>query len=373
VDGITKAFGGFITYIAEGLKKFWLAVIPAKELLPKEIFTHLTTTTPEWARPLVNDLAHYYLNQAKGVIRSVVETNPYVDTKVQEDVARRLDTILLPSISAIVVSSVAAQLAELIHPLRELRVSETVRNILAALGLYTIVSGAWNVIYTDVFLQPLKYDLNALVRPWLPPQSLVDTMLFQEGIEEREWEEYYRKLGWSDRWISAWRKARYSPPSVWLLYRLMENPNVPEEWYDKVLRYHRIDEEDREVLKEGFRWYSLKDEIYRYRDRLVYYYRKGLIPKTRFIEELDTLPLSKDVIDYVVRTAELERDIELKEDRINAVREGFRKGKLTELEYVSMLREEGIEEPVIQSWLALDKVKRRVELRKTVVSLAEVG
>jgi len=370
---ITNAFRGFIEYIAEGLKKFWDLVIPTKEILPKEIFSSLTTTTPDWAKPFTNELTHYYLRQTDTLINSLVESNPYVDVRVQDEVSNKLRTFLLPTTATIVTASIAAQLAELIHPLRELRVSETVKSILTGMGLFTVNSALWGLLYSELLIQPLKYELNTLVRPWLPPQSLVDTMYFQEGITEDTWTDYYRKLGWSDSWIEAWRKARYSPPSVWLLYRLMENPNIPTEWYDKVLRYHRLDEEDRELLKEAFKWYSLKDEIYRYRDAVVSYFKKGLISKTKLVEELTNLPLSKEAVDYTVALAEFSRDIELKEDRVNAIREGFRKGKLTELEYVNMLKDEGIEEVVIESWLYLDKVKRKVELRKTVVSLAEVG
>jgi hypothetical protein len=198
-------------------------------------------------------------------------------------------------------------------------------------------------------------------------------MLFQEGIDENAWEDYYRKMGWSDFWINAWRKARYRPPSPWLVYRVIENPNVPEEWYDKVLRYHGYDAEDRKVMIEAFRWYSLKDEIYKYRDKVVYWYKKGMLSKDRLLNELSNLPLSKEVISWTVALADLEAEMEVLEDKVNTIREGFRKGKINELEYINQLKLLGIEEKRISAWLELDKIKRKVELRKTVVSLEEVG
>ena len=370
---IVDAFRGFIDYISDGLGKFWERVIPAKEVLPTEIYSSLTTTTPEWAKPLVNELTHYFISQADTVISSSIESNPYVDTRIQDQVTSKIRTFLLPSTIAIVAASVAAQLAELIHPLRELRVSETVKSILTAMGLFTINQMIWSVLYGEALIQPLKYDLNALLRPWLPPASVVDTMLFQEGIDETAWEDYYRRIEWSDFWINAWRKARYNPPSVWLLYRLMENPNIPEEWYDKVLRYHRYDVEDREVLKEAFKWYSLKDEIYRYRNTLVSWYKKGMLSKDRLISELSNLPLSEEVISWTVALADLESEMEVLEDKVNTIREGFKKGKINELEYINQLKLLGIEDRRISAWLELDKIKRKVELRKTVVSLEEVG
>ena len=370
---IANAFKGFIDFIAEGLAKFWMRMIPAKEILPKEIYTSLTSSSPEWTIPLINDLVHYYVREASEYISSVVETNPYIDSSVGREVEEKIKTFLLPSAIAMITLSVVSQLAELLHPLRELRVGETVRDVLRAMGVTQLVDSMFRMIYSESLLQPLKYDLNYLVRPWLPPQNIVDTMLFQEGIDEKKWEEYYRRIGWAEEWIDAWRKARYRPPSMWILYRVIENPNIPDEWYDKVLRYHGLDEEDREVLKEVFKWYSLKDEIYRYRDRVVYWYRKGMMSKERLLQELTSLPLSKEVIDYTVALADLEYEFEVLEDKVSTVREGFRKGRVSELEYVNMLRELGVGEERIAVWLELDKLKRKVELRKTVVSLAEVG
>jgi hypothetical protein len=372
-NAILAGLSAFRDWIADGIKKFWDKVIPVKEVLPKEIYTSLTTTTPDWAKPLVNELTHYYLAQARAVITSAVESNPYVDVRIQKDVETRISNILMPAITTLVVSSVAAQLAELIHPLRELRVSETVKNVLTAFGLYAVVDTTWRLLYGEALIQPLKYELNALIRPWLPPQPIVDQMYFQEGITEEEWEDYYRKMGWSERWIAAWRKARYRPPSVWLLYRVIENPNVPEGWYDKVLRYHALDAEDRAVMIEAFKWIAHKDEIYRYRDRVVYYYKKGLINRERLIAELEKLPLTADTIELTVELADFESEMEVLEDKVNAIREGFRKGKITELEYMNQLKSLGIEERRIAAWLELDKLKRKVELRKTVVSLGEVG
>jgi hypothetical protein len=158
-----------------------------------------------------------------------------------------------------------------------------------------------------------------------------------------------------------------------MLYRVFEIPNIPESWYEKVLKYHGLDEEDRTILKEGIKFISLKDEIYTYRDKLKYYYKKGLISKDKFLAYMGELPLTAEVINLTVKTAELERDMELKEDLVNSIREGFKKGKLKEDEYKSMLKDLGIDDEVISSWLQLDKVKRKVELRKTVVSLMEVG
>jgi len=372
-EWLLSGFERFKQWIADGIKTFWDKVIPLKEQLPRDIYSSLTTTSPEWATPLTNELVHYYINYVKSYIKSIIESSPYVDRRVDDEVVAKLASILIPSATTTVVLSIAAQLAELLHPLRELRIGETIRDIEKAMGLSEVIASVYRVLYSETIIQPLKYDLNSIVRPFLPPPNVVDTMLFQEGIDERKWEEFYRKIGWGDEWIVAWRKARYRPPSPFLLYRLMENPNIPQEWYDKVLRYHALDEEDRSILIEAFKWYSLKDEIYRYRDSLVSYYRKGVLSKTRLLEEMNNLPLSKDVVDWTVKLADFSREMELREDLINSIREGFRKGKITELEYVNQLKDLNVDEPVIYSWLALDKVKRRVELRKTVVSLEEVG
>jgi hypothetical protein len=372
-EKLAELFGKLKEHIADGLRAFWDKVVPAKEVLPKEIYSSLTTTTPSWAKPLVNELTHYYLSQAEAAINSVVESNPYVDTKYQDQVKARLKSYLLPATAAIITGSVAAQLAELIHPIRELRVSETVRNILTALGLYTVVNSVWTTIYNDILVYPLKYELHALTRPFLPPPQIVDTMLFQGGIDEAAWEEYYKKYGWSDYWINAWKIARYRPPSAYLLYRVIENPNIPEEWYTRVLQEHGYKPEDIAIIIQAIKWYSLKDEIYRYRDTLVSYYKKGLINRDRLINELTSLPLTREVINWTVAKADLEAEMEALEDKVNAVREGFRKGKITELEYINQLKAFGIEERRINAWLELDKIKRKVELRSTVVSLQEVG
>ena len=79
------------------------------------------------------------------------------------------------------------------------------------------------------------------------------------------------------------------------------------------------------------------------------------------------------MINWVVAKADLEAELETLEDKVNTIREGFRKGRITELEYINQLRAFGIEERRINAWLELDKIKRKVELRKTVVSLEEVG
>jgi len=373
IDRVKEAFRGFIDFIAEGIAKFWERAIPAREAIPKEIASSLTTTTPDWAKPLINELTHHYLKQVKTVTRSLIAINPYIDRNAEDAVYDKVASIIIPAASTVIATAVATQLAEIVHPLRELRVSEMTRAILEAMGVFALVNAVWNLIYMESLIQPLKYELNYVVRPWLPPQSIVDTMLFQEGIGERAWEEYYRKIGWSEEWINAWRKARHRPPSPFLLYRLMENPNIPARWYDKVLRYHGLDKEDVEILKEAFKWYALKDEIYKYRDAVVYWYRKGLINTARLYSELSALPLSKDVIEWTASLAKLHREMEIREDLISAIREGFRKGKITELEYVNQLRALDVEDPVIAGWLEVDKVKRKVELRKTVVSLEEVG
>ena len=372
-EKLAELFGKIKDHIADGLRAFWEKVIPTREVLPKEIYSSLTTTTPDWAKPLVNELTHYYLSQADAVINSVIESNPYIDARYQEQVKARLKSYLLPATAAIITGSVAAQLAELIHPVRELRVSETVRNILTALGLYTVVSSVWSTIYNDILVYPLKYELHALARPFLPPPEIVDNMLFNRAITEDDWVEYYRKYGWSDFWINAWRVARYRPPSAYILYRVIENPNIPEEWYRQVLEQHGYKPQDIELMIQAFKWYSLKDEIYSYRNALVNYYKKGLINRDRLVNELSNLPLSREVINWTVAKADLEAEMEILEDKVNAVREGFRKGKITEIEYINQLRAFGIEERRINSWLELDKIKRKVELRSTVVSLQEVG
>jgi len=268
VNLLLGGFEKFRDWIADGLKAFWEKVIPVKETLTKDLSESLRTSTPDWAKPLVNDLTHYFISYTDGVVDSVVSANPYIDPKYEGAIRERLKTYLMPAATAVIAASVAAQLAELLHPLRELRVSETVKNVLNVMGLFTVTNAIWNILYSEALIQPFKYELNSMVRPWLPPSSIVDTMLFQEGIDEEKWEEYYRKIGWSEEWIKAWKKARTRPPSVFIIYRVMEWPNTPEKWIDKVLRYHAYDEEDREILKEFFRWYALRDEFERYASKL---------------------------------------------------------------------------------------------------------
>ncbi len=150
---------------------------------------------------------------------------------------------------------------ELIHPLKQLGFTRFAA-FMWDLADFKNAGGEIVRVWSQVGItEPLRWGLNLLYRPALPPLQLVDQMLFEGNIDQHEWRLQYALRGWTDEHIDAWFRTMFREPSQRLLLSMMEWPGLPGGYVVSTLKEIGLSEDHIGVILEFQRWRSSRDDV----------------------------------------------------------------------------------------------------------------
>lgn len=187
---------------------------------------------------------------------------------------------------------------ELVHPFKEMGLKQVSAMLYDMGGFGRIASALTLELATASYITPLRWSLNSLMRPNLPPLALFDQMLFQENIDEGTWETAHRMYGWKDTHIAAWRKTMSRVPAQRTVLSLLEDPDVDLEWIRQKIRWGGFDAKDAEQLIAYGKRRVLSDE----RKALIAQEEKdfvdGVVTEETFKGDLAELHITTGEIEY---------------------------------------------------------------------------
>jgi len=157
--------------------------------------------------------------------------------------------------------NVAAQAIELIHPIKNMGIVQTVTTLLDSLGIRQFAFGAYALLVAGALEKPVRQGLALRYRPEIPSTQLADTMYFQKQLTIEAWRRIYGLRGWAENYITAWYNSMWTEPSDRMIVGMVEGGEVELEWLqEKLLRRRYRPEDAARIMRYGIRK-ALGDEI----------------------------------------------------------------------------------------------------------------
>jgi hypothetical protein len=150
---------------------------------------------------------------------------------------------------------------ELLHPLKQvglLRIIDATRALLGADVLGRLIG---STIFASLYTTPLRYEMQAMLRPAIPDPRRADTMLFQNQINEDQWHQLYSFHGFKEQHITAWHNSMWLEPSDRMIVGLVEGGQVPLDQLQRILRRRGYNAETQAMIMLYATKKALSDEI----------------------------------------------------------------------------------------------------------------
>jgi len=321
------------------------------------------------------------------------------ETGDPREVIRGILTELMKSAVGMTLPFIAS---ELVHPMKSLGMGR-LSALLYDIGGFGVLAYNINSTIVNTLTTPkLKYALNYLVRPWIPPAEDLVTFYAREAINPEDFRRYMHLQGFDDFFIDAYLAAHWVPPPIHQVYDLlrrrlidlatakdlikrldiMEEMREPlaklaylvpprvdvrrgyeygllsAEEVDDYLRKGGYSDEDAVILGKIQRRLALSAEISDLRREFEKDYVDGFIDEDTFRANLAELGFPDELIEFRVEAIKTRHEREYKREQIRIYREAFRKDLITAEDLKSFLLELGLSEEKADPIVTLEQLKK---------------
>jgi hypothetical protein len=306
----------------------------------------------------VGGLKTWLTNALQGLFQSVLSFFSSPKSPDPQDPVRSIAEVLTTVFGFTLSMALPLMAGELVHPLKEMGFKQVSAMLYDMAGFGKIASALTLELATASYIMPLRWGLNMLWRPRIPPTSMADRMLFEGNIDEAGWRTIYAKWGWKEADINAWRRTMYIKPNQRTLLTMLEDPEVPEEWVLRKLSELGLEPGDRDQLVEYKRRLIEAKRLARLdpeKSRLITNAKsdlvKGYITEGTLRATLAELGIEADEIDYHVADALGDRLRRYKDQLLDTYRDGYVKDLVTDDELEARVREVLVDEEAADLFL----------------------
>jgi hypothetical protein len=224
---------------------------------------------------------------------------------------------------------------ELVHPMKQMGFPQLSAMLYDMSGFGKIASALTLELATASYITPLRWGLNMLWRPRIPPTAMADRMLLEGHIGEGDWRTIYAKWGWREGDIDAWRRSMYTKPNQRTLLTMLEDPEVPEDWIVRKLTELGLERPDVDQLVSYKRRLIEAKRLARFdseKSKLVtnakYDFTRGYITEEDLRNTLKSLDYTPEEVEYHVRDAREDRERKRKDMLVDNYVEAYVKGMI---------------------------------------------
>jgi hypothetical protein len=306
----------------------------------------------------VSGLKTWLTNTLQGLFQSVLSFFSSPKSPDPQDPVRSIAEVLTTVFGFTLSMALPLMAGELVHPLKEMGFKQVSAMLYDMAGFGKIASALTLELATASYIMPLRWGLNMLWRPRIPPTAMADRMLFEGNIDEAGWRTIYAKWGWKEADIDAWRRTMYIKPNQRTLLTMLEDPEVPEEWVLRKLSELGLEPGDRDQLVEYKRRLIETKRLARLdpeKSRLITNAKsdlvKGYITEDTLRATLAELGIEADEIDYHVADALGDRLRRYKDQLLDTYRDGYVKDLVTDDELEARVREVLVDEEAADLFL----------------------
>jgi hypothetical protein len=244
---------------------------------------------------------------------------------------------------------------------------------------FRIITSAFiGAISYAVIGQPLRYNLNALLRPYLPQMRDISDAYAKREITQPQFDQAFAYMGIPDDWIEVYHRYIWRDPRLFEVVRIAEIAKVTKvpdplavQWFTRAGHTEWINEDwwyylkfakagyddiDVPVLVEVAKMAVARREQTLYLTQIRRLAREGYIEEERTRELLEEAWIPKDPVDFRLAGIGLEREYNLRAAVRSTVLSAMDHELITEAEAQEQLLSMGMDPGIV----GLDMLRRRV-------------
>jgi hypothetical protein len=219
---------------------------------------------------------------------------------------------------------IASVLGELVHPLKELGLGKMSALVYDLAGWQWIMSAIIGTVAYVSLRTPLRYQFNALVRPRVPDERDLITMVTKEDIDLDVFKKVMPFYGYSDYWIGNFIKTMYREPRYFELRLMAEGVPVDMDWLLLKSIRMQFTRDDAEIMAEALKWSSLKDEVTALKSLNTALYKAGRISEDEFRANLVRMKYDPEWVEIITQLTKQQMDIEIYQTLGKAALDAFK-------------------------------------------------
>jgi len=231
-----------------------------------------------------------------------------------------------------------------------------------------------------VLTTPLRYYFNYLVRPWLPDRRVIDEAMSRDLFMSPETlnpelaqgikalvgpeggEAFERRMlgyhGFADEWYPVYKELANSRVGYFALSAIARMGVFDEALFKSELMRAGYWERARELLLDMYRRTSVEEVRGLYVNDPLLAFREGWFDETRLRQELIECGIPKKGIDRYIHAAWIKYEVDLLSDRLAALKDAYRKGLVTDDDFIQRLTGWGMVEERAREHLHREQIRR---------------
>ena len=278
----------------------------------------------------------------------------------------------LPAFGTIAASMLAVQTTFLsvnaAHPLKYIIGDTANAMVCKFLGFEHLASAFWGSIGAEVLDHPIRLWARQTFRARVPRHEDADRMLWHGQIDERRWHELHEYEGWPDQLITAHHASMWRNPSIRELQLISDAVGFDAQWVRSQLAQLGYQSEDADAVLAVLSRRPLIDELRALKTDTIKDAVEGAITLAELDQALAAVGVTQGELELIhqivaIRAARAQRKALADEakawqsKRVTALTEAYRRGLLTEEEYLEELLAAGVSQSVAAETVYLEEIR----------------
>jgi len=332
---VSAALSGVAKALGEGLQGFLDWFLKGIGTVATTVGSFLNERVVAPLASAVGGLKTWLTNALQGLFTSVLNFFASPKSPDPQDPVRSIAEALTTVFGFGLSMALPVMAGELVHPVKQMGFPQLSAMLYDMSGFGRIASALTLELATASYITPLRWGLNTLWRPRIPPTAMADRMLLEGHIGEGDWRTIYAKWGWKEGDIDAWRRSMYTKPNQRTLLTMLEDPEVPEDWIIRKLTELGLERPDvdqlvgyKRRLIEAKRLARFDSEKSKLVTNAKYDFARGYITEEDLRSTLKSLDYTSEEVEYHVRDAREDRERKRKDMLVDNYVEAYVKGMI---------------------------------------------
>lgn len=380
IDPITDWFQGFIeNIVAIPVRIFqewkrWLIDFPMFMLedFGERVIYGLSTSF-QWIGQWAEAAAGNVIEAIIGYIQKVGR----IDPTNAPTVAGALMSLVGTGVFALSAMTIAG---ELMHPLKEIGMGH-VSAMIGDVINYRVISGAFMGALVGAALStPLRYYFNYTLRPWLPDRRVINEAMSRDMFGNPEdlnpelapqiralvgpggWEAFERRMlgyhGFADEWYAVYKELANTRVGYFALAAVSRDGTFDEPIFKSELMRGGYGAPTRAMLLDMYRRASLGEVKGLYIGDPISAFKEGWFDEARLSRELIECGIPEASLPRYLHAAWIKYEVDLLSDRLAGLKEAYRKGLVTDDNFLGALTTWGMVTERATEHLTREQIRR---------------
>lgn len=271
------------------------------------------------------------------VIDMVISTMESAGQTVPADVRSKLAGVLIPVLSLGLTLEIASDLAELIHPLKNMGLSGASHFIHDTCGFTALTESYIYPIRRSLIEQPTTYNINRLTQPNYIGPTQARVLVWKRLITPDKYADVLRVHGIREEFVPALQADVWRELSIRDLQRAYDVDTVPDDFARATIRRGGLSDPDVEVVLKSLKKRVLVKELGDIRILQRSQYKDGTITKAQYLEILQRRDVTGQDAQELINAVDAENKHDALEEDRALYEKKFLDGRATQAELEAAL------------------------------------